>query len=67
MIFGTIWYYLDAAGYPFQFVTAPDVTTAAGEAATRMMAILPPNWLMTTPAIYFAVAVAFIFVILVFI
>lgn len=67
LIFGTIWYYLDVAGYPFQFVTAPDITTQAGEAATRLLAVLPPQWLMSTPAIYFAVAIAFVFVILVFI
>ncbi len=67
LIFGTIWYYLNAAGYPFAFVTAPDAATAAGEAATRLLAVLPPNWLMTTPTIYFAVAIAFAFVIMVFI
>jgi len=67
MIFGTIWYYLNVAGYPFSFVSPPDTATAAGEAATRFLAILPPNWLMSTPTIYFAVAIAFAFVIMVFI
>lgn len=67
LIFGTIWYYLNAAGYPFNFVSAPDMTTPAGEAATRLLAVLPPNWLMSTPTIYFAVAIAFAFVIMVFI
>ena len=67
LIFGTIWYYLDTAGYPFAFVTAPDITTPAGEAAARLLAILPPQWLMGTPAIYFAVAICFVFVIMVFI
>lgn len=67
LIFGTIWYYLDVAAYPFKFVSAPDIATQAGEAASRLLAVLPPQWLMSTPAIYFAVAVAFVFVILVFI
>ena len=67
LIFGTIWYYLDTAGYPFAFVTAPDIATPAGEAAARLLAILPPQWLMGTPAIYFAVALSFVFVIMVFI
>ena len=67
LIAGTIWYYLDVAGYPFQFVSAPDITTAAGAAAARLLPMLPPHWLMTTPAIYFAVALSFVFVLLVFI
>ena len=67
LIFGTIWYYLDVAGYPFAFVTAPDTATAAGTAAARLLAILPPHWLMGTPTIYFAVAISFVFVIMVFI
>ncbi len=67
LIFGTIWYYLNIANYPFSFVSAPDVTTAAGEAASRLLGMLPPQWLMSTPTIYFAVAIAFVFVIMVFI
>jgi uncharacterized membrane protein required for colicin V production len=68
LIFGTLWFFLNDAGYPFQAViTAPDKATAAGQAALQLVKILPPNWLAGTPAIYFAVALCFVFVLVVFI
>lgn len=65
LVFGTLWYYLHAAGYPFSFVAAPDALTQTGQAALRWIEFLPPAWLMTTPAIYIAVAVCFVFVLVV--
>ncbi len=65
LIWGTIWYYLDQSGYPFSFFVAPPPGPIA-DAITRMIAIMPPHWL-GTPTIYFAVAIAFAFVIVVFI
>ncbi|KAF0111095.1 MAG: hypothetical protein FD147_1196 [Chloroflexi bacterium] len=67
LVFGTIWYYLNAAGYPFSFVLAPDPVTANGIAAINWINYLPPAWLMGTPAIYFAVVICFVFVLVVFI
>ena len=67
IIFGSIWYYLNAAGYPFTFVTPPDPNTVNGIAALNWIHYLPPSWLMGTPAIYFAVVICFIFVLVVFI
>jgi len=67
LVFGTLWYYLNAAGYPFPFVAAPDALTQTGQAALRWIEYLPPAWLMTTPAIYVAVAICFVFVLVVFI
>jgi len=66
MIWGAIWYFLHQAAYPFAIVTAPDPATPIGESALRLMPFLPPAWL-GTPAVYFAVAIAFIFVLVVFI
>ncbi|HPC06443.1 MAG TPA: CvpA family protein [Anaerolineaceae bacterium] len=66
MIFGTLWYFLDAAGYPFDVITAPVAGTAAGDAALKLLAILPPEFL-SIPVIYFAVAICFAFVLVVFI
>lgn len=66
MIWGTIWFYLDNASYPFPLIIPPDPTTAMGQAAERLMPFLPPSWL-GSPIIYFAVAVAFILVMVVFI
>ena len=66
MIWGTVWFYLDNAGYPFDIISRPDATTVMGQAAERLMYFLPPAWL-GSPAIYFAVAIAFVFVMVVFI
>jgi len=67
LVMGSIWYFLHTAGYPFAFVSAPDPTTANGLASLNLVQFLPPAWLMTTPAIYVAVAVCFVIVLVVFI
>jgi uncharacterized membrane protein required for colicin V production len=67
LIFGTLWYYMDLAGYPFSYVSAPDPTTLNGVAAINWIEFLPPSWLMGNPAIYVAVAICFILVLVVFI
>jgi len=66
MIFGTAWYYLAEAGYPFDWISAPDEITEAGLKALGLIEILPPQWLVT-PLIYIAIAVAFVFILVVFI
>ncbi len=67
LLIGTLWYYMYEAGYPFSgFITAPVAGTPMGEAALRLVTFLPPHWL-GIPVVYFAVAVAFLFVIVVFI
>ncbi len=66
MIWGTIWYFLNAANYPFAIIIPPDAATPMGQAAERLMAFMPPQWL-GAPVIYFAVAIAFVFVMVVFI
>lgn len=67
LVFGTLWYYLHTAGYPFPVVIPPDALTHAGQEALRWIEYLPPSWLMATPVIYIAVAVCFVFVLVVFI
>jgi len=67
LIVGTLWYFMAQAGYPFQdFVVAPTVEMVGGAAALDIMKWLPPVWL-GIPAIYFAIAIAFAFVVIVFI
>ena len=66
LIVGSIWYFLDQANYFYNLITAPVAGTAAGDAALRLISLLPPNWL-TIPGVYFAVAVSFLFVVVVFI
>jgi len=66
MIFGSLWHFMHAGGYPFSFVLAPIAGTPAGQSALQIIPLLPPNWLVT-PGIYFAIAVSFMFVLMVFI
>ncbi len=66
LIAGTLWFYLDQAAYPFEAIQAPDTSTQLGQAAVNLMQVMPPR-LLGEPAIYFAVMLAFIFVIVVFI
>jgi lysylphosphatidylglycerol synthetase-like protein (DUF2156 family) len=67
LIFGTLWYFMAQANYPFpNLIRTPQATDPMGDLAMKMVAILPPNWL-GIPTVYFAVAVAFLFVIVVFI
>jgi uncharacterized membrane protein required for colicin V production len=67
LIVGSIWFYMAAAGYPFEpYFLAPDPNTAMGQAAIDLLAKMPPAYLVP-PWIYFAVAVAFLFVVVVFI
>jgi hypothetical protein len=67
LIMGSIWYFLDAANYPFSnIIQAPQSGTDVFVITQRMMAIMPPA-LLSSSAIYFAVALAFAFVLVVFV
>ena len=66
LVVGSIWFYLDQAGYPFDYIQAPDSATEMGLAALNLLQAMPPR-LLGEPAIYFAVILSFIFVIVVFI
>jgi len=65
LIAGTIWLYMSDAGYPFtNIITAPTGNIAT--AANSMLYYMAPK-LLGIPGIYFAVVIAFIFVLVVFI
>lgn len=66
LIAGSLWFYMSEANYPFGSVGAPVAGTAMGDAALKLLQYLPPR-VLGIPAIYFAVVLAFIFVIVVFI
>jgi len=66
LIFGSIWYFLHAANYPFPIIIPPIAGTPAGDAALKLIPLLAPNWL-ATPVLYYAVVIAFVFVLVVFI
>ncbi len=66
LIVGSLWFFLDQAKYFPNFISAPIPGTPAGDAAIRLLAALPPVWL-TIPTVYFAIALSFLFVVVVFI
>jgi hypothetical protein len=63
LIFGTAWHYLIEAGYPFDWIIPPTEMT---ENMTSLIKILPPVWIQP-PVTYIAVAVIFVFILVVFI
>ena len=65
LIWGTVWYYLNQSNYPLGIIIPPVPGTEIGAVTEMMMPYMPPAWL-GTPIIYFAVAIAFIFVLVVF-
>jgi uncharacterized membrane protein required for colicin V production len=66
LIVGTLWFYLHQANYPFEYIMAPLEGTPLGDAALDLLTGMPPR-LLGEPGIYFAVILAFIFVLVVFI
>lgn len=66
MIFGSAWYFLIEAGYPFDWISPPDQLTEVGRNTVGLIEILPPQWLQA-PLIYVAVGLAFVFILVVFI
>ena len=66
LIFGSLWYFLHVANYPFPIIIPPIAGTPAGDAALQLIPFLAPTWLVT-PVIYYAVAISFVFVLVVFI
>jgi uncharacterized membrane protein required for colicin V production len=66
LIAGTLWFYMHEAGYPFPLVSPPDEATPLGKTALALLQYMPPR-ILGIPAIYFAVVLAFVFVIVVFI
>lgn len=66
LVVGTIWFYMHQANYPYpDWVSAPNVEPLKSS-VERFLVYLPPRWL-GIPGIYFAVAAAFVFVLIVFI
>lgn len=62
LVWGTFWYFLDQAKYPFPGIITANLTASA----KALVSFLPPNWLLGVPVIFFAVAIAFAFVLVVF-
>jgi len=67
LIFGTLWFFMHEANYPFTpHITSPETDPVTREVAYRLLGAFPPA-LLTSFWIYVAVVLAFIFVMVVFI
>jgi uncharacterized membrane protein required for colicin V production len=67
LIVGTLWFFMYQSAYPFAgYIMPPDPNTPMGQAAIDLVPYLAPR-LLGEPTIYFAVVLAFIFVMVVFI
>ncbi|HEX9837946.1 MAG TPA: CvpA family protein [Anaerolineales bacterium] len=66
LIAGTILYYMHVANYPFEKVIARPQDPTLLQTVNQMMLYMPPQ-LLGEPGIYFAVILAFIFVLVVYI
>jgi len=64
LVIGTLWAYLNEAQYPFDifYQATPEIT----EEIARLMKWMPP-YALGEPGIYFAVIIAFIFIIVVYV
>ncbi|MDX1378579.1 MAG: hypothetical protein R3307_07005, partial [Anaerolineales bacterium] len=66
LIAGTILYYINVADYPFSEIISKPTDPVLLDAVNQMMLYMPPQ-LLGVPGIYFAMILAFIFVIVVYI
>lgn len=66
LIAGTVLYYMNAANYPFEEVISRPVDPGLVQQVNEMMLYMPPQ-LLGEPGIYFAIILAFVFVLVVYI
>lgn len=67
-IVGTLWWYMAAAHYPFSpQILPPQPGTPLGDAAVNILKYFPPVFASNQIGLFFAVVVAFMFVLVVFI
>ena len=66
LLIGSLWFFMNNAQYPFKELISPPGNDPLGLAALAMVKNMAPAFLVV-PWIYFAVGLAFLFVIIVFI
>ncbi len=66
LVAGSILYYIHIADYPFQNVMSKPTDPAVLQTVNQMMLYMPPQ-LLGEPGIYFAIILAFVFVLVVYI
>ncbi|MCB2178853.1 CvpA family protein [bacterium] len=69
LMIGSIWWFLSEAGYEnFSKVMIPPIAgTEMATRATELLSRMPPEYLMQAPHIYITIAIAFAFVVIVFV
>lgn len=65
IFFSTAWFYLEKAGYPFSWISAPDPNTSIGQTAINLLNdsfpnVLTGNWLLIALAAAVAIMLAVI-------
>jgi uncharacterized membrane protein required for colicin V production len=66
LIAGSVLYYMHVANYPFSRFISPPTDPAVANTVAQMMMYMPPQ-LLGDPGIYFAIILAFVFVIVVYV
>ena len=66
LIVGTILFYMHIADYPFQNIVSKPTDPTLMQTVNQMMLYMPPQ-LLGEPGIYFAIIIAFVFVLVVYI
>ncbi len=66
LVAGSVLYYIHIADYPFETVVSKPVDPVLLERVNQMMLYMPPQ-LLGEPGIYFAIILAFVFVLVVYI
>ena len=66
LIAGSMLYYMHVANYPFSRFISPPTDPALANTVAQMMMRMPPE-LLGVPGIYFAIILAFVFVIIVYV
>jgi uncharacterized membrane protein required for colicin V production len=66
LIAGTVLFYMHIADYPFENVVSKPTDPALLQTVNQMMLYMPPQ-LLGEPGIYFAIIIAFVFVLVVYI
>jgi len=66
LVSGSILYYINVANYPFEKIISKPVDPVLLDAVNQMMLYMPPQ-LLGEPGIYFAIILAFVFVLVVYI
>jgi hypothetical protein len=66
LIAGTILFYMHVANYPFPNIISKPADPALQQTVNQMMLYMPPQ-LLGEPGIYFAIILAFVFVLVVYI